>query len=215
MVNYSVVLFKNKVAKKILKEFVTFKKAKEFFNNQIKKSNEVLFETKVENGSKCTYEIAIVENSNSKLIPVYLTDEFGRNLRVKLENTGKTISEIVTFRKEEKIFDIHERKKFTLEQLLRKYLKGDGLKMVSSLNNKVIFQNDDKINLVSMKNEEEASRLLDFLTFKFMKENKKDCLVVKDNSSSQKKYIIKILENYGFNKKILYRKNATYPRKQE
>lgn len=213
MGNYSIVLFKNKIAKKILKEFITFRKAKEFFDKEIKKSESILFETKFENGKPCTYEIALIENSNSHLIPVYLTDEFGRNVKVKLENSGKTISQISVYRKEEKLFDLQEKRKLTIENILKRYLKGDGLKMISSLNNKVVFQNDDKINLISLKNENEVSRLLDFLTFKFMIEKRKDCLIVKDNSSAQRKYLIGVLEKYGFDKKTLYRKSTTHPRK--
>lgn len=212
MGNYSIVLFKNKVAKKILKEFITFRKAKEFFDKENKKTENVIFETRFENGKPCTYELALIENSNNKLIPVYLTDEFGRNIKVKLENSGKTISQIFLYKKEEKLFDLQENRRVTIENTIKKYLKGDGLKMVSSLNNKVVFQNDEKINLVSLKNENEASRFLDFLTYKFAKEKRKDCLIVKDNSSAQKKYLLDILEKYGFDKKKLYRKSTTHPR---
>lgn len=213
MANYSVVLFKNKSLKKILKEFITYKKAKTYFDTLCKESDEVLFDTVIENGLTCRYELAILENSNSKLIPVYLTDEMGRNKRVKLEQTGKTISQITLFRKEEKIFDLNENKKIDTLEFIKKYLKGSGLKMISSLNNKVLVQNDEDFKLFSLKNENEATRFLDLLTIFFQRQKKKDCLIVKDSSTAQKKYLFELLSKNGFSKKILYRKNTTHPRK--
>lgn len=212
MANYAVVIFKNKSLKKILKEFVTFKKAKLYLDELKKESDNVLFDTLYENGKQCRYEIALIENSNSKLIPVYLTDEMGRSQKVKLEQSGKTITEITLHRKEEKLFDLDQNKKITTYELLRKYLRGDGVKLISGLNNKIIVQNDDDFKLFSLKNESEVIRFLDFLTTYFQKNNRRDCLIVKDTSSAQKKYLIGLLSSKGFDKKQLYRKTTTHPR---
>jgi len=43
MENYVVVLFKNKKKKKIIKKFITFSRAKQFYDKLIEESNEVLF----------------------------------------------------------------------------------------------------------------------------------------------------------------------------
>lgn len=212
MANYAVVIFKNKSLKKILKEFITFKRAKLYLDELKKESDNVLFDILYENGKQCRYEIALIENSNSKLIPVYLTDEMGRSQKVKLEKSGKTITEITLYKKEEKLFDLDQNKKITTIELLKKYLKGDGVKLISALNNKIIVQNDDDFKLFSLKNESEVSRFLDFLTTYFQKNNRRDCLIVKDTSSAQKKYLIELLSSKGFEKKQLYRKTTTHPR---
>lgn len=212
MANYVVVIFKNKSLKKILKEFITFKRAKLYLDELKKESDNVLFDILYENGKQCRYEIALIENSNSKLIPVYLTDEMGRSQKVKLEQSGKTITEITLYKKEEKLFDLDQNKKITTIELLKKYLKGDGVKLISALNNKIIVQNDDDFKLFSLKNESEVSRFLDFLTTYFQKNNRRDCLIVKDTSSAQKKYLIELLSSKGFEKKQLYRKTTTHPR---
>lgn len=212
MANYAVVIFKNKSLKKILKEFITFKRAKLYLDELKKESDNVLFDILYENGKQCRYEIALIENSNSKLIPVYLTDEMGRSQKVKLEQSGKTITEITLYKKEEKLFDLDQNKKITTIELLKKYLKGDGVKLISALNNKIIVQNDDDFKLFSLKNESEVSRFLDFLTTYFQKNNRRDCLIVKDTSSAQKKYLIELLSSKGFEKKQLYRKTTTHPR---
>lgn len=213
MQNYQVILFKNKKAKKILKKFVTFKNAKNYFENLCKISSEVLFEVRFESGKSCEYEIAIVENSSQQLVPVYLTDELGRNVKVKLSEDGMTIVEIKKFKKEEKIFDISKGKKISLENFLTNYTRGSGLKMVSGLNNKIIVQNDENLKLFSLKNTDEVSRFLLTVTDYFIKIGKKDCLIVKDESLAQKKYLMDLLEKYQIDKKILYRKFTTHPSK--
>lgn len=210
MSNYKVVLFKNKTARKILNEFKTFKKAKLYYTNKLKESEETLFEVVVENGKSCKYEIAIIENSKSQLLPVYLTDEMGRNVKVKLEDSQQTIVEISTYKKPEKIFDIKNKTKIDIPYFIKKYLRGDGLKMVSGLNNKIIVQNDDNFELFSLKNIPETERFLNFLTEYFIKTNKKDCLIIKDSSKPQKKYLLDLLLKNGFDKKILYRQSTTY-----
>lgn len=211
MKNYVVVLFKNKSSKKILKDFVTYKRAKQYFNTLLESNNQVLFPMKIENGKEIFYEIAIVENSKSKLIPVYLTDELGRNVKVKMEDPEKNIVEISTYRKEEKLYDVNQKKKISVPDFIKKYLRGDGLKMIFSINNKVIVQNDNDFKIFSLKTEIESTRFLDFLTIYFMEKGKKDCLIVKDNSSAQKKYLLKLLSDNGFDKKIFYRKSTTHP----
>ena len=211
MENYIVVLFKNKRKKKIIKKFITFFRAKEFYDKLIKESNDVLFEVKVENGKECNYEIGIVEMSGKQLVPVYMTDEFGRNIKIKLDNEGMTLFKIQPFKKEETIYDISDNKKITMSQMIKKYFKGNGLKMLSVLNNKIVLQEDEKINLFTLKSESEASRFIDSMSTYFFKNKRGDCLFVKDYSSTQRKYLYSLLESNGFDKKILYRKFTTPP----
>jgi hypothetical protein len=147
MENYLVVLFKNKAKKRIIKKFITIGKAKLFYDKLIKESNEVIFDVEVEAGSECKYEIGIVELSDKQLVPVYMTDEFGRNVRVKLDESGMTLFQIAPYKKEELIYDIKEGKKITTQELMKKYLKGDGMKMISVLNNKIVVQQEEKFYL--------------------------------------------------------------------
>jgi len=212
MENYLVVLFKNKSKKRIIKKFITYKKAETFFRKLIKESDNVIFNKEVENGFPCKFELGLVELSNKQLIPIYITDEMGRNIKVKLENDGMTLKEIVIYKEEEKIFDIQKNKKITTQELIKNYIKGDGVKMISTLNNKIIIQIDDEVSLFSLKSEVESGRFLDCLMGYFFKIKRKDCIFVKDFSSAQRKYLFEILKNKGIDKKILYRKFTTYPR---
>lgn len=169
MENYIVVLFKNKKKKRIIKKFITFSRAKQFYEKLIKESNEVLFEIRVEAGKECNYELGIVEMSSKQLVPVYMTDEFGRNVKVKLDEDGMTLFKIQPYKKEETIYDIKEGKKITMSDLIKKYMKGDGLKMLSVLNNKIVLQEDEKIHLFTLKSESESTRFIDCMSLHFFK----------------------------------------------
>ena len=211
MVNYLVVLFKNKNRKKIINKFVTFSRAKQYYDKLLKESNEVIFNVEIENGVEVRYELGLIELSDNQLIPIYMTDEYGRSSKVKLEGDGMTLFNIGYYKKEEKIYDLTKNKRITTNQLIKTYLRGDGLKMVSSLNNKIIVQEDEKINLFTLKTESEALRFIDSLSSHFFKIKRGDCLFVKDHSSAQRKYLFNMLETYGINKKILYRKFTSPP----
>jgi hypothetical protein len=211
MENYMVVLFKDKTKKKIIKKFITFKKAKSFYNDLLKKSDEVIFNVEVEAGKECKYEVGIVELSSKQLVPVYMTDEFGRSIKVKLNEDDMTLFQISPYKKEELIYDIKEGKKITVQDLIKKYMRGDGLKMISVLNNKVVVQEDEKINLFTLKSEKEASRLVDCMSLHFFKIKRGDCLFIKDYSSTQRKYLYTLLESNGFSKRVLYRKFTSQP----
>lgn len=213
MYNYLIVLFKNRVRKKIIKKFVTLKKASEFYDELLKQSQEVIFDVNIKNGLKSTIEIGIVEKSSQQLVPVYITDEMGRNIKVKLEDKDLTLFKINPFKEEEKIYDVIQQKKITTKELIKRYLKTDGLKMISSLNNKIIVQDDENYYLFSLKSEEETHRFIDCLSGYFFKIRRGDCIFVKDTSSAQRKYLLSILESKGFDKKLLYRKFTTHPRK--
>ena len=212
MSNYLVVLFKNKKKKKIIKKFVTLSRAKNYFDGLIEKSNEVIFEVLVENGKECKFELGLISLSVNQSSPVYMTDEFGRSIKVKLEENGMSILHLKPFRDEDLIYDVKNKKKITTQEFIKRYLKGDGLKMVSVLNNKVILQRDEKIDLFSLKNEYECSRFVECLSSYFFKIKRGDCLFIKDCSSPQRKYLYELLESNGFDKKVLYRKFTTYPK---
>ena len=211
MENYLVVLFKNKKRKRIIKKFITLSRAESFFNTLISESDEVIFNVLVKNTKDCKLELSLVELSTNQSSPVYIMDEYGRIVRVKLEDSGMSILKIKPYREEELIFDIQKKKKITTKDLIKTYLKTDGLKMISVLNNKIVLQKDEDIKLFSLKNEKESSRFIDCLSLYFFKINRSDCLFIKDYSSPQRKYLYSLLESNGFDKKILYRKFTTYP----
>jgi hypothetical protein len=211
MANYLIVLFKNKKRKKIINKFITLSRAKNYYKKLVEESENVIFEVLVENGKDCKFELGLIETSVNQSSPVYLTDQFGRNIKVKLEDSGMSILSISPYKEEELIYDVKNKTKINSQEFIKKYLKGDGLKMVSVLNNKVVLQKDEKIELFSLKNETECARFVESLSSHFFKIKRGDCLFIKDCTSPQRKYLYSLLESNGFDKKVLYRKFTTYP----
>jgi hypothetical protein len=212
MSKYLIVLFKNKVRKKIIKKYQNGKSAMNFFNNLISENEKVIFPREVENTVDSNYEVAVLEKNSQRLLPTYMTDEFGRSIKVKLENPDYNIIKISPYRYPETIFDIERNKKITVDFFLNRYLPKVGVKVMSVLNNKVIIQNDDEVRLFSLKSENEAERFIAEISSLFYKNKRGDCLFVTDTSSPQRKYLFQFLESKGFDKKILYRKFTTHPR---
>ena len=209
--NYQIVLFKNKVKKKIINKFKTHKKAVEFYNDLLKENDEVIFDKEFENGVKSNYELAIIEKVSGTLLPVFLKDEIGRTIKVNLEDNDYTITKISKYKIDEVFLDYQTKKKITTKQFVRRYLSGDGLKMVSKLNNKVVVQNDDDYKLFTFKNVDDSSRFLDNLSENFMSSKRTDCMFVKDSSTQQRKYLYQILSEKGFPKSYLIRHSTTHP----
>ena len=208
--NFLIVLFKNKTRKKIIKKFKTSKRALDFFNKIVLDSNKVIFNREYENGYKCDFDIAIVEKSEKKLFPHFITDEYGRNIKIELSDDNYDIVRIVKYNVEELIFDNQSNKRISINTFIKKYLSSDGLKMVSSLNNKIVVQIDSKIYLFSLKTENDSSRFIDQLSSYFLEIKRFDCIFVKDVSTAQRKYLYDLLEEFGFSRKVLYRQSTTF-----
>lgn len=212
--NYLIVLFKNKIKKKIINKFKTHKKSDNLFITLSNQSNDVIFEKKYSNGDECNYELAILEKSPNTFIPVYLKDELGRQIKVNLEDGDYIITKIITYKIEETFLDITLNKKINSNEFIKFYLNPVGFKLMSKLNNKIIVQNDDKVNLFILKNEHDSSRFIESISNKFILEKRMDCMFVKDYSITQKKSLYNLLINQGFSKDYLLRYSTTHPTKK-
>ena len=126
----------------------------------------------------------------------------------KLEERKKNILEVL---EEEELFDYKKKKKIQTKELIQKYLGGTDVKMISGLNNKVVIQREEKCDLFTLKSQDEVNRFLDSLSSYFFKIKKVDCIIVKDTSKAQRKYLYEILESKGFSKGFLYRKFTSLP----
>jgi hypothetical protein len=211
--NYQVVLFKNKVKKKIINKFKTHKKANELYNSLVEKSDTIIFDKKYENGYESLYELALLEKTSGTLLPMFMKDMFGRQVKVDLDDNDFSIIKISKYNLEELIVDYSTNTRITINDFIKRYLDPPGLKMVSKLNNKVIVQNDDHYNLFTLKNDDDSSRLLDNLSENFMSLKRSDCMFVKDYSTAQRKYLYSILSEKGFPKTYLFRQSTTHPTK--
>lgn len=204
--NYVVVLFKNKERKKIINKFVTKNRCYEFYNEMIK--NTFRFEKVVENGEHCNFELAILKRGN--LDSFFVKDDFGRNVKVDLDDDEFSIVKIKDFSIEEFIYDQQKLKKISFDAFIKNYLPKKVVKLVSKLNNKVIVQNDNTFNIFTLKNDFDCDRFLNVLQDYMIVNKRLDCIIVRDSSNNQKKYLYELLSKNGFSKSSLYRKSTTF-----
>jgi hypothetical protein len=210
--NFQIVLFKNKIKKKIINKFKTLKKTVAQFNKLLEESNDVIFPVKYENGTSSTYELSILEKRKTNNEKLFIKDEFGRQIKVNLDDDDFTINKIVSYNIEEEFLDYQTKKKINSKEFIQKYLKVTGIKMISKLNNKVIVQIDENYKLFTFKNDSDSNRFLDELGQYLRKINKNDCILVKDYSTIHRKYLYDILVNQGFPRSYLQRHSTTHPK---
>jgi hypothetical protein len=134
----------------------------------------------------------------------------GRVIKVETDDKELKIRVISDYKIEENFLDYKTKEKINFNKFESKYLKGIGIKLLSKLNNKLIVQHDENINLFTFKSENDCDRFLDELISKFQKEKRIDCLIVKDSSSPQKKYLYNILTKNGFPIDYLQRYSTTH-----
>jgi hypothetical protein len=207
---YFVVLFKNKVKKRIINKFKTYDNAKTFFKNELK-NNTVVFDKKVENGKECNYEIALLEKDPENVKDFYVKDELGRQTKVEMESNYGII-EVKPYKVEDFLYDVLKKTKIDFNSFEKSYLKLGSLKLISKLNNKIVVQNDDDITLFSLKSDDDCFRFLTILIEKMNSESRIDVLIVMDTTKTQKKYLYDLLEKKGIPKSVLYRRYTTFPK---
>lgn len=208
--NFLIVIFKNKQQYKIMKKYQKIINAEHKFNSLISESNDVFFEIKTENGRSVKYELAILEKKKPNSESVYITDSLGRNIRVELDDAEYNILKIVPYKFPEKLTNIDTKERLDASIFVKKYFKGPELKLISKLNNKIIFQENESISLFSLKSSDDAERFLESLTSYLHQSKYKNCLIVKDTDVAQKKYLYDMLSSKGYNKKMLYRVSTTH-----
>ena len=211
--NYIVVLFKNRVKKKIIKKFKTLDRAQKYYNILLSDSYEVIFDKQHENGYHCEFELGLLGPKNKNEI-IYVKDEFGRQSKIDVEDDTYSMLKINNYKIDEDFIDYSTKQKINTEQFIKKYLRGDGLKMISKLNNKVIVQLNELTNLFTFKNDTDSSRFIDKLSEKYINEKRMDCIFIKDSSTPQRKYLYDMLVNLGYPKQYLFRQSTTFPLKK-
>lgn len=208
MSNFLVVLFKDRKRKKIINKFVNIDRALSFFEKYKRDSDSIVFHKEIVNGDESEYELGLVQVGKNADTFVYLKDDLGRNVRVNLSNENMSLLKIYPLKVEELLYDYQTKKKITFDDFIKRYLRGTGVKMISGLNNKVILQEEDLTKIFVLKNQKDCERFLDCLSNHFFRTKRVDCLVVKDSSVAQRKYLYSLLESKGFDKTFLYRKST-------
>lgn len=207
---YTVILFKNKERKKLLKSFKTLNNAKNFFKKLKDKSDLIIFNKEIENGITSNFEIGLIDNNPSEFDNYFVKDNLGRQVKVQTEESGVKIIEISKYNVEEFIYDVSKNKRISFFDFYKTYISSTEVKLISKINNKFFTQQDDEINLFSLKSDSDCFRFFSILENYLIDKKKTNCILVRDSSSQQKKYIYSFLESKGFSKKSLYRHSTTF-----
>ena len=211
---YMIFLFKNKVKKKIIKKFKTFKRAENFYKTLIDKSENIIFSKQYDNGFESNYELGLLEPKSNNINSLFIKDNIGRQIKVELDENEHIITKINPYNIDEFFLDYNTKKKINTTTFIKKYLDSPGLKMVSKLNNKIIVQNDDVFKLFTFKNDDDSSRFIDSMLSYFLELKRIDCMFIKDYDTNQRKYLYNILTEKGFPKSYLFRQSTTHPTKR-
>jgi hypothetical protein len=210
---YTVILFKNKERKKILKSFKTLERAQNFYQKSIDDSNKIIFNKGIENGIITEYEIGLIDNQPSEFELYFVRDELGRQVRIQTDEDNVRILKISNYKVEELIYDVNKNSRLTFDTFYKKYISSNTIKIVSKINNKFFVQEDENVFLFSLKSDSDCFRFFEIFE-QYLKDKKKtNCILVTDSSIQQKKYLYSLLESKGISKKSLYKQSTTFFRK--
>jgi hypothetical protein len=151
-----------------------------------------------------------LEKYSNNFDSYFIKDDMGRQVKVELDTDDFKLVEVRKYKVEELIYDVKTKEKISVPKFIKNYLPKTSVKLLSKLNNKVVLQNDDKINLFSLKSEDDADRFLDSLSEYLINNGRMDCILVKDTSKPQKKYLYDVLQSQGIDKSVLYRRFTTF-----
>ena len=204
---YKIILLQNNLSKKILFKSNVKRTTYQKFNKLLNATKPSFYRKYVKR-KYCQFELAIFSKEDMG-IRVYRKDDLGRNVEVSIDIPGYHLMELTPFWVEELIYDHQNKTRITFNDFMCGFLPIKGFKQVFTLNNKLIVQEDSIFNIFSLKNVSDCNRLLDEIKKILVGNGRVDCLLVRDYSTVQRKQLYKILEEYGFDRKFLY-KQYTY-----
>lgn len=168
----------------------------------------------MENSEPCKYEIALITTTIDFQMDLFIQDDIGRNVKIKTDDSNYKILKISNYNLPEKLFDWSSNSRISFDFFYGKYFKSRELKNVFTVNNKLLIQQEDNVNIFSLKNSSESKRLLNILQEHMISENRSDAIFVPDNDNIQRKYLYTILEEKGINKSKLYRQSTTFSKRK-
>ena len=211
--SYLIVLFKNNKKKKVIKKYNNKDNALKKYNLLIKDNKNIVFEKKVENAEKVNYFLGLITDQESYQKTIVLKDSLGRNTVANIENSNYVFLDLQPFKKEELLYDWQTKNKISFELFIKTYFKNKELKSVFTLNNKICIQINEEVSIFSLKDSDESDRFLFIIEDYFIENNRSDAFFVRDISTPQRKWVYKVLEDKGFDKKQLYRLKTTFSKR--
>lgn len=201
---YFIVLFSNKKKRRVLFKSNNIKNTREKYNALISQ-NQVLFPQQYRNKQKVNYEIALVTTLDVPAPEIFFKDDMGRNQKAEFTSGPYTFLELNPYNVEEKIWDFEKDTYTDAQYIYNKIKRGQELKQVFTLNNKLFIQKDDHIVGFGLKNIDDCHRLFKLLQQKSVNEGYGNLMFVIDFSTAQRKDLYDLLQKNGFPKESLYK----------
>jgi len=95
MINFQIVLFKNKKKRRIIKKYASKERAEEFYQKMLDKSEKVLFEKRVVEGKPINLELCLLQKKSNKTTPFFIRDHFRPSDKKK--DTCRKIYKTISF----------------------------------------------------------------------------------------------------------------------
>jgi|1_EtaG_2_1085319.scaffolds.fasta_scaffold73974_2 hypothetical protein len=205
---FYIIVFNNGKKKRILFKSNIYRTTKEKYKILTKKKTSI-FPINVLAKEKADLELGLLTTDERKTRQIYRKDILGRNIKLEMGEGDMFFIDLKKYNQEEKIYDHKKQKRIEALELIDTYIPQKKITQVFTLNNKLIVQVDDLFKLFSLKNVVESKRLIDCIESYLLDRGYGNCLFIKDFSTIQRKQLYRILEENGFNRKMLY-KHYTY-----
>ena len=205
---FYIIVFNNGKKKRILFKSNIYRTTKEKYKILTKKKTSI-FPINVLAKEKADLELGLLTTDERKTRQIYRKDILGRNIKLEMGEGDMFFIDLKKYNQEEKIYDHQKQKRIESLELIDTYIPQKKITQVFTLNNKLIVQVDDLFKLFSLKNVVESKRLIDCIESYLLEKGHGNCLFIKDFSTIQRKQLYRILEENGFDRKMLY-KHYTY-----
>ena len=205
---FYIIVFNNGKKKRILFKSNIYRTTKEKYKTLTKKTTSI-FPINVLAKEKADLELGLLTTDERKTRQIYRKDILGRNIKLEMGDGYMYFIDLKKYNQEEKIYDHQKQKRIEALELISSYIPQKKITQIFTLNNKLIVQVDDSFKLFSLKNVVESKRLIDCIENYLLDEGYGNCLFIKDFSTIQRKQLYRILEENGFDRKMLY-KHYTY-----
>lgn len=174
MVKYKVIITKNRKKIQTLHRGRTLEYADKKFNKFYQRSRNVLFPKKYNNNNVLTiskFEILLIErrDKEQKIKNRIVRDDLGRLVEEKILNNNWVIRKKRKYDFEETFMVIGYDNRLSAKEIIKNLLmvgvkdKGDYIKQIVTLFNKVLFYNKDGIKMVVCKCVDDANKLYNLL----------------------------------------------------
>ena len=205
---FYIIVFNNGRKKRILFKSNIYRTTKEKYKILTKKKSAI-FPINILAKEKADLELGLLTTDERKTRQIYKKDILGRNIKLEMDEGNMFFIDLKKYSQEEKIYDHQKQKRIEALELIDTYIPKKKITQIFTLNNKLIVQVDDLFKLFSLKNVTESKRLIDCVETYLLDKGHGSCLFIKDFSTVQRKQLYRILEENGFDRKMLY-KHYTY-----